>query len=172
MCLQTCVFWHTKHAKEQEKCSERGVNNQDNPDTHDTCTAVHANDVNHGVIATWKKFSCLLHMLHALPMLSFSHCIWTHTHAQPYPGWDFSKLNYFNLRNTVHPWDTEKGPIKTRGPRALSLCLWCLTTGYMTPSFMPDGHIADVKHLVFLKLASLFIVICFTAWPTIFQSDI
>ncbi len=39
---------------------------------------------------------------------------------------------------------------KTRGPWALSLCLWCLTTFPDNQlSFMLNGHVAEVKYLVF-----------------------
>ena len=55
---------------------------------------------------------------------------------------------------------------KPRGPSALSLCLWCLPTSPdIQCSFMPNGHIAEVKYLVFLG-TSLFIFICVTARST------
>ncbi len=35
-------------------------------------------------------------------------------------------------------------------------------------SFLPNGHVANVKYLVFLKGAGLFIFICFTPGSSVF----
>ncbi len=53
--------------------------------------------------------------------------------------------------------------MKTRGPWALSSCLWCITTcPDIQLSFMLYGHVAEVKSILLLR-CKLFIFNCFTA---------